>query len=103
MSVVVVATLTPKRGKLQELQDALATTVPLVHAEPGCELYAAHTDGTVVIMVERWASPEALDTHSKADALKRFAGLPEGVLAEPIEVKVLENIPLGEATKGTIQ
>ena len=103
MSVVVVATITPKRGRLQELEDALAITVPLVHAEPGCELYAAHTDGKVVIMVERWASPEALETHSKADGLKRFTALTEDVLAQPIEVKVLENLPLGEPKKGTIQ
>jgi quinol monooxygenase YgiN len=103
MSVVVVATLTPVDGHLQEVLDALAVSVPLVHEEPGCELYAAHTDGKVVFMVERWESREALSVHSAGDALKKFGALAGAALAGPPAVTVLENVPLGDPAKGTIQ
>lgn len=103
MSVVVVATITPIEGHLQRVLDALAVTVPLVHEEPGCELYAAHSDGKTVVMVERWASREALNTHSAGDNLKKFGALAGPSLSEPPNVTVLESVPLGDSTKGTIQ
>ena len=46
MSVVVVATITPKADQVDAVRDALLAAVPRVHAEPGCELYAVH-EGTV--------------------------------------------------------
>lgn len=103
MSVVVVATLSPKPGRLQDLIDAMGAIVPLVHAEPGCELYAVHSDGTDVIMVERWASQEALTVHSKADALKAFGAATGDILDGAPVVLVTENVPFGAAAKGTIQ
>jgi quinol monooxygenase YgiN len=103
MSVLVVATITPIDGHLQKVLDALAISVPLVHEEPGCELYAAHTDGKVVIMVERWASQEALDIHSAGENLKKFGALAGPSLAAPPLVTVLENVPLGDPAKGSIQ
>ena len=42
MSVVVVATITPKADQVDAVRDALLAAVPRVHAEPGCELYAVH-------------------------------------------------------------
>ncbi len=103
MSVVVLATITPKPGELQTLLDAMAVTAPLVHAEPGCELYAVHTDGTEVFMVERWASPEALRVHSKGENLQNFSASVGSSLAGPPVVTVTENVPLGDPGKGTIQ
>ena len=49
MSVVVVAVLTPKPGRSQEVLDAFSVVGPKVHAEAGCELYAAHTDGDLIV------------------------------------------------------
>lgn len=103
MSVVVVATITPKPGRLQDLLDAMAATVPLVHAEPGCELYAVHTDGTAIIMVERWESPEALRVHSKGDNLRAFGEATADALAGAPVVVVTENVPFGDPSKGSIQ
>ena len=114
MSVVVVATITPIEGHLQQVLDALAVTVPLVHEEPGCELYAAHSDGKTVVMVERWASREALDVHSAGDNLKKFGALAGPSLSaechgarerspgrfdeghDPIAGSSRERMPLGE-------
>jgi quinol monooxygenase YgiN len=103
MSVVVVATLTPAPGRTQDVLDAFAAVSPLVHVEAGCELYAAHTDGSLVVMVERWSSPEDLSAHAAGEALAELNRLTEGALAgEPI-VRVLNNVPLGDPVKGTIQ
>ena len=60
MSVVVVATITPLPGHADEVIAAFAETIPLVHAEDGCELYALHRAEDRLIMIEKWASREAL-------------------------------------------
>lgn len=103
MSVLVVATITPREGQLQKVLDALAVSIPLVHDEPGCELYAAHTDGKVVIMVERWETQDALDVHSHGKNLKTFGELAGSALVGAPAVTVLENVPFGQEKKGTIQ
>jgi quinol monooxygenase YgiN len=103
MSVIVVATITPLPGRTQHVLDSFATVLPLVHAEPGCELYAIHTDGERVIMVERWASREDLDAHSNGEALVQLGALNADALAGPPEVRVLDNVPAGDPVKGTIQ
>ncbi|HXO50770.1 MAG TPA: antibiotic biosynthesis monooxygenase, partial [Mycobacterium sp.] len=45
---IVVARVFPKPGRLQEVIDVYAGIVPLVYREPGCELFALHTDGETV-------------------------------------------------------
>src|SRR5690349_22310622 len=45
---IVVARVYPKPGRLQEVIDVYAGIVPLVYQEPGCELFALHTDGETV-------------------------------------------------------
>ena len=42
MSVVVVATITPKPDQVDAVREAILAAVPKVHDEPGCELYAVH-------------------------------------------------------------
>jgi quinol monooxygenase YgiN len=103
MSVIVVATITPAEGQFQAVLDAFTTIIPAVHQEDGCELYAAHTDGKVIIMVERWASPEALKVHADGENLVKLGAVIDDLLAKPTVVKALENVPAGEPGKGTIQ
>lgn len=103
MSVVVVAVLTPQPGRIQEILDAFAVVSPKVHEEPGCELYALHHDAEKVIMVERWSSRGDLDAHSAGQPLVELNALLGDALATPPDVSVLENVPLGNPVKGTIQ
>ncbi len=103
MSVIVIATLTPKPGRNQEILDALAVVSPKAHAEPGCELYAAHTDGDRVIMVERWSTADHLAAHGAGAALAELNELTGDAVAGPAEVRVLANMPFGDPAKGTIQ
>ena len=102
MSVVVVATLTPRPGEMEAVREAILAAVPQVHAEPGCELYALHeADGTFV-MVERWESPEALAVHGTAEALTTLGGRLQGKLAGAPEVVRLTPVPAGDPGKGTV-
>ena len=77
MSVVVTAVFHPVPGRTAELIDALRATIPAVHQEEGCRLYAIHDaeDGTIT-MIEKWDSAEALATHASGAAVEgvRAAG-----------------------------
>jgi len=100
---IVVAIQTPKPGRLQDVLSAFEVITPLVHEEQGCELYSVHTDGTAVYVIERWTSMADLDAHAAGDPLVRLDELRGDALAEPVIVHVMENVPLGLATVGTIQ
>jgi quinol monooxygenase YgiN len=104
MALIVVATFTAKPGLADRILDSFREISPLVHQEKGCELYAAHRerDGDAVVIVERWASAEDLEVHSTAPAVARLHELNTGLLARPIEVWHLDEVPLGEPVKGRI-
>ena len=66
MSVVVVATIIPLPEYRDEVIATITETVAKVHEEDGCELYALHQADDRLMMVEKWASSEALRAHSRA-------------------------------------
>lgn len=51
VSIVVVATVFPAPEFRQQAIALLEKTIPLVHAESGCELYALHEDDGRLVMV----------------------------------------------------
>lgn len=107
MSVVLVATITPKPGQEDAVRDAVLATVPKVHAEEGCELYALHEEqvpdsGTRFVMVERWASGEALGAHSKGAALAELGAALAGKVAAPPDVRRMTALPAGQEGKGAV-
>ena len=93
MSVVVVATIVPLPEHRDEVIATITETVGKVHEEDGCELYALHQTDDRLMMVEKWASPEALRAHSKGAALAAQAPRLAGKLAGPAEVIVLQAVP----------
>ncbi|SDF53612.1 Quinol monooxygenase YgiN [Klenkia brasiliensis] len=102
MTVTVVATITPKPDRFDAVREAFVQAVPAVHEEAGCELYALHEGGGVLVMVERWSDGAALEAHGAGTT---FNQLSEGVkddLAEPLKVHVLQAVPAGDDAKGTI-
>ncbi|KGJ80086.1 hypothetical protein GY21_02980 [Cryobacterium roopkundense] len=103
MSVVVIATLVPKPGRVQDALDAFAGASPLVHQEEGCELYALHTDQATLIMVERWSTPDDLAAHATGAAMAKLNRLMGDALTAPPEVTIVANVPLGDPLLGTIQ
>ena len=102
MSVVVVATITPKSDQVDAVREAILAAVPEVHAEPGCELYALHEGDGSFVMVERWESPEALKVHGRAEALTTLGGRIADKLAAPLDVRRLAPVPAGHADKGAV-
>ena len=96
MSVVVVATIIPLPEHRDEVIATITETVAKVHEEDGCELYALHQADDRLMMVEKWASPEALRAHSKGAALAAQAPRLAGKLAGPAEVIVLQAVPAGD-------
>jgi quinol monooxygenase YgiN len=102
VSVVVVATITPKADQVDAVREAILTAVPQVHGEPGCELYALHEGDGSFVMVERWESTEALKVHGRAEALTTLGGAIADKLAAPLDVRRLAPVPAGEPAKGAL-
>jgi quinol monooxygenase YgiN len=103
VSVVVVATITPKPEHLDEVIAAMKKAVPMVHEEDGCELYALHADDKELVMVERWTSREALKKHgTDSPGLRVFNAAIDGMLAGPTVVLRLDAIPAGDEAKGQL-
>jgi quinol monooxygenase YgiN len=102
MSVVVVATIVPKPEHRDEVIAAFSDTIAQVHSEDGCELYALHEAPDRLIMVEKWASPEALRTHSKSAALAALNPQLAGKIAGPPEIIVTQPVAAGDPAKGQL-
>jgi len=100
---VVVATITPQAEHAEAVREAVLTAVPQVHAEEGCERYALHEarDGSLV-MIEQWASPEALAAHGKGGPFTELSRQLDGKLAGAPELQVLQPVPTGDDGKGTL-
>ncbi len=74
----VVAVITAKPGRRDEILAAFRANVPAVSAEKGCIEYAAHVDASGIgpfqtkfgpdtfVVLESWESPEALSAHIAA-------------------------------------
>ncbi len=102
---VVVATVEVKPGSEDAVQALLETVITQTHTEEGNISYALHRDVEQpqrFVMVERWASKEALDEHfTKPYMAELFAALPEHVTAPPVIMRT-EPVPLGDAEKGVL-
>jgi len=102
--VTVVAVLTGRPGHGDQIIAAFDTVSPLVHAEEGCELYAAHREqgGDTVVMIERWASRASLDAHAAGAPLAVLNDLTAEALERPYDVWFLDPVPLGDPAKGAL-
>ena len=81
----VLAIITTKPGKREEVLAAFRANVPAVHAEDGCIEYGATVDAEGIgpiqtrlgpdtfVVVEKWASPSALAAHGASAHMKAYA------------------------------
>ena len=102
MSILIVATISPKPGRADAVREAFTAAVPKVHEEPGCELYALHEDGYGFVMIERWATQEDVRAHGAGDVFNQLAESVKEDLTEPIGVRLLTAIPAGDPEKGAL-
>jgi len=102
MSVVVVATIVPAAEHRDEVIAAIKETIGQVHDEDGCELYALNEAPDRLIMIEKWASAEALAVHGRGANLAALNPKLAGKVAGPPEVIVLRQVPAGDPGKGQL-
>ena len=98
MPVVVTAVFHPAPGRKDDLVEALRSTIPGVHAEAGCLLYAIHDaeDGTIT-MIEKWESVADLDAHGSGPAVAALGAATKDFLAAPATVVRMTPIPVGDS------
>lgn len=102
-AVNVVAVFDPLEGHRDDVIAALETAIPLVHDEPGCELYViTEADDGRLVMIEKWSSVAALDAHGSSPAVVALVAALDGHLARPVEVTRLTPLPMGDAAKSAL-
>ena len=104
MAIIVVATAFPVPEHREEVIAAFEAAEKKVHAEEdGCELYALHEgpDGRLV-MIEKYASQDAVDQHRKGAGLGGLRAALAGRLSSPLDVQVLAPHPAGSEDKGAL-
>ena len=92
--VHVLAVITAKPGKRDEVLGLFKANVPAVHAEDGCIEYGAvidHDDAggfqtkfgeDSFVVVEKWSSLEALKAHAAAPHMKAYGDKVKDLLAD---------------------
>jgi quinol monooxygenase YgiN len=103
MSLVIVATAFPVPEHRDEVIAAFVTAAEQVQAvDEGCELYALHEGPDRLVMVEKWASQEAIDKHGKSPALAALSAALTGKIVGSLDVQVLTPHPAGTPQQGTL-
>jgi quinol monooxygenase YgiN len=104
-SITVVAILTAKPGSEEAVMAALEPAIVATHQEPGCLAYTLQRDtqdSTKFVFVERWESMQALGSHGQSAHLKEAGEKLADLLAAPMEVMILNPVPLGDPAKGAL-
>ena len=90
----VIAILTAKPGKHDEVLAAFRANMPAVHAEQGCIEYgpAADAEGgpgakygaDTFVVIEKWESPEALRAHATSPHMAAYAAKTREMIASRV-------------------
>jgi quinol monooxygenase YgiN len=103
VAVVVVATIRPLPEHREAVIAALEKAIAAVHADDeGCLLYALHEVDDRLVFIEKWASQEALDAHSRGPALAGLGPALAGKTVGSSDVQVLRPHPAGTASQGVL-
>lgn len=103
MAVVVVATIVPVPEHRTEVIAALEDAIARVHSEDeGCEVYALHEGEDRLVMIEKWSSQDALDTHGQRPALQELGARLAGKTVDEPDIQVLNPHPAGTPQRGSL-
>jgi quinol monooxygenase YgiN len=95
-AVHVIAVITARPGRRAELLQAFQANVPNVHAEEGCIEYVATVDAEgagssqtrvgpdTFVVVEKWASLDALKAHAAAPHMVAYAAKTKDLIASRV-------------------
>ena len=82
---------------------AFEAAIAQVHdEEPGCELYALHEGKDRLVMIEKYASEDAVAEHRKGAGLAELIAALKGKLSAPMDVQILAPHPAGTPSKGAL-
>jgi quinol monooxygenase YgiN len=104
-SVVVVASFTAREGKVEEVIAGLTTVIEQTHAEAGCLAYALHrdvNDSDTLVLIERWTSQVALESHFQQPYMAAIGELADELLAAQPVLHFCAPLVLGDAVKGAL-
>ena len=102
-AVIIVATAFPIPEHRDEVIAAFEAAIAQVHdEEPGCELYALHEGPDRLVMIEKYASEDAVADHRKGAGLAGLAAALKGKLSAPLDVQILAPHPAGAQSKGAL-
>lgn len=93
--VEVVATFVAKPGQGEQLEEILAGALTAVRAEEGClryDFYRVRRDDTAFVMVEEWASKDALRAHGSSEAFQALSLRLGEVVAEAPVIRLLDPV-----------
>lgn len=103
MSVTVTARFEAHKGHEQNLVDALRESIPAVHDEPGCLLYALHTaENGSVVLIEKWESEELLERHLSGAPVAALVDRIGPHITESPDVVRLKAVPAGTDGQGLL-
>lgn len=103
-AIVVVALLKIKPGQSDDAIEAFRPVIENTHRERGCLAYALHRDQSdpdMIVLIEKWASREDLDTHFMQPYMADMGELAAKLLAEPPRILFCEPIDMGDPEKGS--
>ena len=95
-TVRVVAVLQGRPGQGAALLELWPGLSAQVRAEEGCLAYDLHRvqgDDDRFVVLERWASLEALAAHGRAPHMREFGNQAAGLMAAAPEITVLDDVP----------
>ena len=103
MAVVVVATIRPVPDRRAEVIAVLEDVIARVHAEDeGCQLYALHEGPDRLVLVEKWASSDALAAHGRGGAIAELGKRLGGLVEPGLDVQALQPHPAGTPDLGIL-
>jgi quinol monooxygenase YgiN len=92
----VLAVITTKPGKREAVLCEFRANMPAVHAEDGCVEYGPAVDAEGIgaiqtafgpdtfVVIEKWASADALKAHAKAPHMAAYAGRTKDMIANRV-------------------
>ncbi len=93
--VTVLAKCIAKPGMEEDVKKEIMALVAPTRSETGCinyDLHQSSDDKTLFVLYENWISKEDLDKHLAMPYLKDFLDKADAILAEPVEITLLEMI-----------
>ena len=93
--ITVVAVLTAKKGKEEELEKQCLLMVQPTRHEAGCISYDFHQDTEnpcSFMFYENWRSKGDLDLHVQKPHSRQFFGLLDELLTEPLKVSIWKKL-----------